>query len=118
MAAYQYWPSGVRRGSIMSSRTSIMFVVLVIVVLVATGAMLGNGVTQTASTPKPQDNLALGEAEVKKLLPLMDTDNNGMVSKQQFMSFMESEFNRLDEKKEGKLDVKELAQQPKNGFHK
>src|ERR1700733_13863129 len=112
MAAYQYGPSGVRRGSIMSSRTSIMFVVVVIVVLIATRAMFGNAVAQTASAPTSQDNLALGEGEVKKLLPLMGTDNHGVVSKQQFMSFMEAEFNRLDKKKEGKLDVKELAQQP------
>jgi Ca2+-binding EF-hand superfamily protein len=80
--------------------------------------MLGTSVAQTASASKPQDNLALGEGQVKKLLLLMDTDNDGMVPKQQFMSFMEAEFNRLDKKKEGKLDVKELTQQPKNGFHK
>jgi hypothetical protein len=30
---------------------------------------------------------------------------------------MEAEFNRLDKKK-GKLDVKELTQQPIKGFHK
>ena len=102
----------------MSSRTSIMFVVVVIVVLIATRAMFGNAVAQTASAPTSQDNLALGEGEVKKLLPLMGTDNDGTVSRQQFMGFMEAEFNRLDRKKDGKLDVKELAQQPKNGFHK
>jgi Ca2+-binding EF-hand superfamily protein len=95
-----------------------MFVVVVIAVLVATGAMLGTAVAQQASAPKQQDNLALGEAEVKKLLLLMDTDNDGKVSKQGFMSFMEAEFNRLDKKKEGKLDVKELTQQPTRGFRK
>jgi hypothetical protein len=102
----------------MSSRTSIMFVVVVIAVLVATGAMLGPAVAQKAAAPKPQDNLALGEGEVKKLVLLMDTDNEGKVSKQEFMSFMEAEFNRLDKNKDGKLDVKELTQQPTKGFHK
>ena len=48
----------------------------------------------------------------------MDTDNDGKVSKQEFMSFMEDEFDRLDKKKEGKLEVKELTQQPTRGFHK
>jgi Ca2+-binding EF-hand superfamily protein len=48
----------------------------------------------------------------------MDTDNDGKVSKQEFMSFMEAEFNRLDKKKEGKLEVKDLTQQPIKGFHK
>jgi hypothetical protein len=61
---------------------------------------------------------ALGEGEVKKLLLRMDTDNHGKVSRQEFMSFMEAEFDRLDKKKEGKLDVKELTQQPTRGFHK
>jgi hypothetical protein len=39
----------------------------------------------------------------------MDTDKNGKVSKQEFMSFMEAEFDRLDTKHDGELDVKELA---------
>ena len=102
----------------MSSRTSVMFVVVVIAVLVATGAMLGTAATQKASASKPQDNLALGEGEVKKLVLLMETDNEGKVSKQEFMSFMEAEFNRLDKNKDGKLDVKELTRQPTKGFHK
>jgi hypothetical protein len=59
-----------------------------------------------------------GRGRGQKLLPLMETDNDGKVSKQEFMSFMEAEFDRLDQKKEGKLDVKELTQLPKNGFHK
>jgi hypothetical protein len=105
----------------MSSRTSIIFVVVVIAMLVGTGAMLGTALGQKASAPKPQDNLALGKGEVKKLLLLMDTDNDGKVSKQEFMSFMEAEFDRLDQKKEGKLDVKELTKPeapPAKGFRK
>jgi hypothetical protein len=118
MAAYQYWRNGVERRSIMSSRTSVRLVVVVIAVLVASGAMLGTAVAQQGSAPKPQDNLALGEGEVKKLLPLMNTDSDGKISKQAYMSFMEAEFSRLDKKKEGKLDVKELTQQPIKAFHK
>ena len=105
----------------MSSRPSIVFVVVVIAMLIATGAMLETAVAQKASAPKPQDNLALGEGEVKKLLLFMDTDNDGKVSKQEFMSFMEAEFDRLDKKKEGKLDVKEVTQPqapPTKGFRK
>ena len=48
----------------------------------------------------------------------METDSDGKVSKQEFMSFMEAEFDSLDQKKEGKLDVREPTQQPKNGFRK
>jgi Ca2+-binding EF-hand superfamily protein len=40
----------------------------------------------------------------------MDRDQNGKVSRQEFMSFMEAEFQRLDVNKDGELDVKELVQ--------
>jgi Ca2+-binding EF-hand superfamily protein len=53
--------------------------------------------------------LAEGEREAKKMLLLMDTDKSGKVSKQEFMSFMEAEFDRLDINKDGELDVKELT---------
>jgi hypothetical protein len=101
----------------MSRRTRIMFVVVVIAVLVATGTMLGTAVAQKASAPKPQDSVALGEDEVKKLLLLMDTDKNGKVSKETFMKFMEEEFERLDKNKTGELDAKELNQPSPHAKH-
>ena len=63
----------------------------------------------TASVPKPQDKVAIGENEVKQLLLLMDTDKNGKISKDEYMKFMEAEFNRLDTNHNGELDVKELT---------
>ena len=59
---------------------------------------------QKAVTPVAHDNVARGEAEATHLLLLMEPDKDGKVSKQEFMSFMEAEFHRLDKKKEGKLD--------------
>ena len=50
-----------------------------------------------------------GEAEVKQLLKLMDTDQSGKVSKEEFMRFMAAEFDRLDVNKDGELDVQELT---------
>jgi Ca2+-binding EF-hand superfamily protein len=70
---------------------------------------MGTAAAQKASVPKAQDKLALGEDEVRQLLVLMDTDNNGKVSKEQYMKFMEAEFARLDRNNTGKLDVKELT---------
>jgi len=84
--------------------------IVVIAVLVVAGTMLGNAAAQKASVPKPQNKLAIGEEGVKQLLPLMDTDKKGMVSKQEFMKFMEAEFERLDKNKKGELNVKELTQ--------
>jgi Ca2+-binding EF-hand superfamily protein len=103
----------------MLKRTSVVWVtVLMAAVLIAIAAMLGTALAQQASAPKSQDKLAKAEPEVKKLLLLMDTDNDGKVSRQEFMSFMEAEFDMLDKKKEGKLNVKELTQTPIRGFHK
>jgi|SRR5271163_914757 len=86
------------------------WVIVIIAVLIVTGTMLGNAAAQKASVPKPQNMLAMGENDVKQLLPLMSTDTKGMVSKQEFMKFMEAEFDRLDKNKKGELNVKELTQ--------
>src|SRR5271167_992131 len=84
--------------------------VAVLAVVVATLALLVTVIAQKQGTPKPQDKFLLGEAEVKQLLLLMDTDKNGKISKQEWMSYMELEFDRLDKNKTGELDVNELAQ--------
>jgi len=77
--------------------------------LVAVWSMPGTAVAQaTASVPKKLDKVAIGEDEVKQLLLLMDTDKNGKISKKEFMTFMEAEFERLDKDKSGELDAKEL----------
>ncbi len=89
----------------MSRKDNLLFIVTVVlfaIVAVAAG--------QRASTPKRQDKEALGEGEVKQLLLLMDTDKNGKISKKEYMSFMEAEFDRLDKDKSGELDPKELSQ--------
>jgi 5S rRNA maturation endonuclease (ribonuclease M5) len=94
----------------MLRRRNIVLVIVMIAVLVATWAMLGTALAQKSSVPKPQDKLALAENEIRQLLLLLDTDKNGKISRQEFMKFMEREFERLDRDKSGQLDVKELAQ--------
>jgi|HubBroStandDraft_4_1064222.scaffolds.fasta_scaffold156770_2 hypothetical protein len=98
-------------------------ILLVITGLFLVGATEGTAIAaQNSAPPKAQvqNNVALGEANTKRLLLLMNQDKDGKVSKQDFMMFMEAEFDRLDKKKDGKLDVKELTQpQPRvRGFHK
>jgi len=65
---------------------------------------------QDPSPARKDKKVAAGEKEAKKLLLLMDKDQNGKVSRQEFMSFMEAEFDRLDKDKNGELDVQELTQ--------
>lgn len=57
-----------------------------------------------------QARLGAVDSDTKDLLALMDTNRNGKISKQEFMRFMEAEFDRLDKDKSGELDVRELTQ--------
>lgn len=68
------------------------------------------GQNASGSAEEKAKHISAGEKEAKKLLLLMDTDQNGKVSKQEFMNFMEAEFDRLDKDKNGELDVRELTQ--------
>jgi Ca2+-binding EF-hand superfamily protein len=74
----------------------------------ASTALAQSTAPQAAS--KKEKNLTIGEEEAKRMLLLMDQDKNGKVSKQEFLSFMEAEFDRLDKNKDGELDVKELTE--------
>jgi hypothetical protein len=95
----------------MLRQTTRLWIIGAITAMVASGTIRGgNAAAQKASVPKPQDNLALGEDEVKKLLLVMEPDKRGKISKQEYMKFMEAEFERLDKDKNGELDVKKLTQ--------
>jgi Ca2+-binding EF-hand superfamily protein len=73
--------------------------------------------TVAASPTQLKSGLSL----TAQLLQLMDTNKNGKVSKEEFMRFMEAEFDFADKDKNGELDPKELRQlvyalsHPKNG---
>lgn len=87
-----------------------MWVVLLAAPLFAIGLLVGTALAQSKqAVPKAQDKQQLTDAEVKRLLLLMDTDKNGKISKQEWMNFMEGEFDRLDTDKSGELDPKELT---------
>ena len=70
---------------------------------------VGTAIAQRQSTPKTATGKALADEEVKQLLLLMDTDKNGKISRQEYMQFMQTEFNRLDTDRSGELDPKELT---------
>jgi hypothetical protein len=93
----------------MLGRIKIARFILAVGMLITTFAILGTSVAQKASAPKPQDKLALGQEQAEQLSLLIDTDKSGKVSKQEWVKFMESEFD-MDKDKKGQLDVKELTQ--------
>jgi hypothetical protein len=99
--------SGMRPGT-----RKILLIVPIAAALAIGGARVGT--VLVAQEPANQNaqrekNLAAGEREAKQLLLLMDHDQSGKVSRQEFMSFMEAEFERMDINKDGELDIKELT---------
>ena len=92
-----------------AGRNNLTAILITTVLLVFTAVMAT--AAQRQSVPKPQNKLAMGEDQVKKLLPLMEADKQGHVSRQEYMKFMEAEFERLDTGKTGELDVKQLSAQ-------
>jgi hypothetical protein len=98
-------------------------IVLAIITAVSlSGSMVGKAAAQSekstgAVSPAPdaenserEKKLAAATDAAKQLLLAMDTDQSGKVSKQEWMKFMEEEFDRLDTDHKGQLDVKELTQ--------
>jgi hypothetical protein len=82
-------------------------------ITLAAGAVLGTGIAVRTAVARenvtpPPDPVALGEQAATQLVLLMDSDKNGMVSRDEYMRFMAAEFNRLDKDKSGELDVREL----------
>jgi hypothetical protein len=75
----------------------------------ATWTVGGTALAQKQPLQKAPNPQVLGQEQVEELLLLMDTDKNGKISKDEWMKFMEAEFDRLDKDKSGELDVHEIA---------
>jgi Ca2+-binding EF-hand superfamily protein len=101
----------------MRKPTNTTWLIAILTVLIATGILLTTAAAQKASVPKAQDRLTMGEAEVRQLLQLMEPNQKGMVSKQEYMNFMEAEFEQLDRNKKGELDVRQLTQSNLSASH-
>jgi hypothetical protein len=83
----------------------------IFILLLAFGITAGTALPQKVDriVAQPQRAIALLAEEVKQVLVLMDSNSNGKISKKEFLSLMEAEFDRLDRDKSGQLDVKELT---------
>jgi hypothetical protein len=94
----------------MLKRRKTLRIIVMLIVLVASGSMVRTAFTRQDAPPKPPDKLTLGHDEAKQFLLLMGPDKNGKISKQEWMKSMEAEFDRLDKDKSAVLDVRELVQ--------
>jgi Ca2+-binding EF-hand superfamily protein len=96
----------------MSDIRKIVWLLLVLAGLVSPGVMVRTAAAQVGDKTQPiterRSRVAAREAAAKQLLLLMDTNKSGKISKQEWMNYMEEEFDKLDKNKDGQLDVKEL----------
>jgi len=72
-------------------------------------AVVAAAVASTSASAVSKRTWAEGGRQVQQLIRLMDQDKNGVVSKEEFLQFMEAEFDRLDIDKSGGLTAKELS---------
>jgi hypothetical protein len=91
------------------TRRNLLIAIVLVALMGAKGAVRTSW-AQKASVPQHQDTVALGHHRAIELLLVMDTGKNGKVSKQAWMAFMESEFDRLDQDKKGELDPRQFRQ--------
>lgn len=63
------------------------------------GTLASTSFAQKATVPIQPDTVAIASEQCKELLAMMDTDKNGKISKQEWMNFMEKEFDRLASRK-------------------
>jgi Ca2+-binding EF-hand superfamily protein len=66
------------------------------------------GTMSTAALAVSKQTASTADRDVRTLVKMMDKDQNGTVSKDEFMEFMGKEFDRLDKDKSGTLEPKEL----------
>jgi hypothetical protein len=76
------------------------------IALIATSFIVGT--FSTAALAVTKRTAATADKDVKTLLHMMDKDQNGVVSKDEFIQFMSEEFDRLDVNKSSTLEPNEL----------
>jgi Ca2+-binding EF-hand superfamily protein len=62
----------------------------------------------TAALAVSKGTATTADRDVRTLVRMMDKDQNGVVSKDEFMQFMSREFDRLDVNKNGTLEPREM----------
>jgi len=86
-------------------KTTRMFVICAVAAAFTAGIVTGT----PYQTNQASDSDSLSPGEVAQLFRLIDVNKTGKITKQQWMDFMTTEFDRLDTNKSGVLDSAELS---------
>ena len=76
------------------------------IALIATSFVVGT--VSTAALAVSKRTASMADRDVRKLVRMMDSDGNGVVSKDEFLQYMGQAFDRLDVNKSGALEPEEL----------
>ena len=79
-----------------------------IIVLVGTSLLVAS--VATAAVAQSRSTRAAASRDVNQLLQMMDKDQNGTVSREEFLAFMSQTFDQLDVNKSGALERGEIGQ--------
>lgn len=87
-------------------------VLMVVVTLLAAGAIAGTAFAQKQSVPKPIDRVALGDDQTQQVTVALavDVDKKGQISRQEWIRMMTAEFDKLDTNNSGVIDATQLTQ--------
>jgi Ca2+-binding EF-hand superfamily protein len=95
----------------MRQQKSTLLAICMVAILFATGLSSLQSLDQKSGAQiasNRTDKLTAGEQDVKELLLLVGPDQNGKVSRDEFMRFMEAEFTRLDKDHSGQVDLNRI----------
>jgi len=92
------------------SKLSRMTVLVVVVLLSVSLFSSKMAMANKEELTKRPNKVLIAEDHVAQLMLLMDTTKNGRISKQDWMKFMEEEFDRLDKSRTGEVDLRQLPQ--------
>jgi Ca2+-binding EF-hand superfamily protein len=73
-------------------------------ITLAVGLVASDAIGQRVS----KRTAASAARDVQNLVKMMDADQNGAISKEEFMNFMSQTFDRLDTNKSGSLEPNEM----------
>ena len=73
-------------------------------------ALLTVGMIAGVASVADGQQAATGTSAGKRWVGLMDTDNDATVSKQEFLNYMSTQFDKADVDHDGTLDAAELTQ--------
>jgi len=76
--------------------------------LCSAAVLLAIGSLAAPASAADEKALRRGEAATKRLMGNMDKDKDGKVTKEEFMKYMEAEFDRIDQNKDKTISSQEM----------